>query len=169
MRETMMRTKTHEKKINETNNILLDVKNYLGGQRDCVTTQGIIGIDKIFRVYVVKDWYGDEEDCESYPEINKIIVKKSVEFYAKCWDHRNSCLNESETKRKMVMDWHENEKREALNGEYPQVARYVRECDENMERRSTEYMQRWIRSLNVIKKRTEKHEKNDLRRFFGTE
>ena len=94
IRETLMRTKTHEKKINETNDIFSDVKNYLGGQRDCVTTQGIIGIDKIFRGYIVKNWHGDDEDCESHHEINKIIVKKSVEFYVKFWNHRNSCLNE---------------------------------------------------------------------------
>ena len=104
-----MRIKTYEEKINETNDMLTDIKNYLGGRRDCVTTQGTIGFDKIFRGYIVKDWHGDDEDCESCHEINKIIVKKIVDFYAKFWDHRNSCLNESETKRKMVVDWCKNE------------------------------------------------------------
>lgn len=49
------------------------------------------------------------------------------------------------------MEWHEKEKIEALNREYPQVAKYVLECDEEMERKSTEYVQRWIRKLQVTK------------------
>ena len=66
------------------------------------------------------------------------------------------------------MEWCEKEKHEALKGEYPQVTKYVRECDEDMEIKLTEYVQRWIRSLHVTKKRSEKHKGNDIRQFFGT-
>lgn len=66
------------------------------------------------------------------------------------------------------MEWHEKEKCEALKGEYPQVVKYVRECDEDMEMKPMDYVQRWIRSLNVTKKRSEKYKGNDIRQFFGT-
>ena len=62
-------------------------------------------------------------------------------------------MNQSEFKWKIVMDWHEKAKQEELNSEYPQAVKHVRDCDEKMEKRSTEYMQRWIQSISVIKSR----------------
>ena len=56
---------------------------------------------------------------------------------------------------------------DALNGEYPQVAKYVSKCDENIERQSIEYVQRWIRSLHVIKGRSEKYKKTTWEDFLG--
>ena len=116
-------------------------KKYLNSDREHVTSQEVIGFDKMFREYIVKDWHGDNENCESCNECNKIIVKKSIEFCNKFWDNRNSCMNQSEFKRKMVMDWHEKAKQEALNSEYPQAVKYVRDCDENIEKLSMEYTQ----------------------------
>ena len=59
-----------------------------------------------------------------------------MEFYNKCWDYRNSYMNQSEFKRKMVIDLNEKAKKEVLNSEYPQEVKYARECNENMKKRS---------------------------------
>lgn len=152
MKEMLSKIKFYENKVREVQGLLSDVKKYFKGEKDFVASQVLIGFDKIFRGYVVKDWCGDNETCESCHEFNKVIVKKSVEFYNTCWDHRNSCMNKKELKRKMVLEWHEKAKQDALNSEYPQVVKHVKECDENMEIRSTEYMQRWIQTISVIKR-----------------
>ena len=110
MKEKLVRTKLYEEKVQEVKGLLSDIKKYFNGDRDYVTSQAVLGFDKIFIGYIVKDWYRDDENCESYHEFNRIIVKKSVEFYNKCWDHRNSCMNQKELKRKMVMDWYEKAK-----------------------------------------------------------
>ena len=169
VKEMLVKTKFYEEKVQEAQGLLSDIKKYLNGDREYVTSQAVIGFDKIFRGCVVKDWCGDDVNCESCQEFNRVIVKKSVEFYNKYWDHRYSCMNQKELKRKLVMDWHEKAKQEALNSEYPQVGKYVRECDENMEKRSTEYVKRWIQTISVMKGRSKRHKGNYKRKYFRTE
>ena len=59
MKELLVRTKIHERKNQETHGMLSNIKKYLNGDREYVTSQPAIGFDKIFRGYIVKDWHGD--------------------------------------------------------------------------------------------------------------
>ena len=54
-----------------------------------------------------------------------------------------------------------------LNGEYPQVKRFVQANEVNIENMTTEYIRRWILILKNIKKKVIKYKgKEDIRGFF---
>ena len=53
------------------------------------TNQSLIGIKELFRGYVVVVWEGTNLNSKKYRMLNKIVAKKCVEFYMKCWKERN--------------------------------------------------------------------------------
>ena len=125
--------------------------------------QVIIGHDKLFRGCVVKEWHGGNEEHEGFLKLNKVIVKNSVEHCFKCWEQRNEWMNDPDVKRKQLLEWCEKEREQAQNSEYLQVTRHAQRHNENVEERSMEYMQRWLFSLNAMKKNSEKHNRNLIR------
>ena len=40
-------------------------------------------------------------------EINKVIVRHIVNFYAKAWQHRNDVMHDLVKNRSFVIDWYE--------------------------------------------------------------
>ena len=56
----------------------------------------------------MKNWGNNNIDTTQYSQINKIIVKQSIKFYCKAWQHRNeSYFNESKYKEYMI-EWNSN-------------------------------------------------------------
>lgn len=60
--------------------MISDMKKYLDGNRDHVTTQAIIGFNILFRGHIVKYCHRNNEECESHHELNRVIVKKAWNF-----------------------------------------------------------------------------------------
>ena len=57
-----------------------DVEMCLKGKTKWRKTQKILGFDIIFRGFIAKDWYSNNQNCEKYAEHNKVIVKACVDF-----------------------------------------------------------------------------------------
>ena len=51
--------------------------------------QQYTGIQELFQEYVLIDWKGINLKSSKYKKLNKIITKKYIEYYDKCWKHRN--------------------------------------------------------------------------------
>ena len=65
-----------------------------------------------------------------------------------------------------MMEWHEKEVKEAKISNKKEVTRYVREHDENVELRATDYVQKWLCALNGVKKKAEIFKEGDIRLYF---
>ena len=51
---------------------------------------------ELFRGYVMKEWFETNMNIDMYRSLNKIVVHKCIEFYAKCWKHRNKAYHDKE-------------------------------------------------------------------------
>ena len=49
--------------------------------------QTIIGVNAIFREFIVKDWIITDIKYNQFKEYNKVIVKAVTNFYMRCWEH----------------------------------------------------------------------------------
>ena len=65
--------------------IVDDIENFLNGNDRRKKMQRVLGVNMIFRGFIVKDWHGDNRNCKKYLELNKKLVKLSVACYWKCW------------------------------------------------------------------------------------
>ena len=74
---------------NELNNFLCDIEKYLNSDNKFKTSQDIAGFKFLFRKYIIKDFFRNNEEYTVFFEFNKIIVKYSVEYYLKYWEQRN--------------------------------------------------------------------------------
>ena len=57
---------------------------YEDNEDECETNQRMIGMIELFRGHVVKAWFDANMSSDVHRTLNKIIVCKCVEFYAKC-------------------------------------------------------------------------------------
>ena len=75
--------KEYEKEVVEL--IITDISAYLNEEEtDFKTTQHLIGMDLLFKGWVVKNWINvNHEQSYVMKKLNKIIVKHSVIFYSK--------------------------------------------------------------------------------------
>ena len=51
---------------------------------------------ELFQGYIVVVWEGTDINIDKYRVLNKIVVKKCVEFYVKCWKYRNEAYHDTE-------------------------------------------------------------------------
>jgi len=67
-------------------NMIEDIMVYLenGDPDEYETTQHYIGMDAIFRGFIVRDWKEANFQCNKYRIVNKIVITHSVQFYRKC-------------------------------------------------------------------------------------
>ena len=56
---------------------------YKDNNEEYETSQNLIGMKELFRGYVVRVWIGADMSSDKYRKLNKIIVRKCVEFYVK--------------------------------------------------------------------------------------
>lgn len=66
-----------EKKIpdnikREAEQFLNDVKEYLNGDYNVAGSQSCIGFKQLFRGFILKDWFGSNDEEKKYLEANKI-------------------------------------------------------------------------------------------------
>ena len=66
------------------------------------TNQSLIGMKELFRGYVMVVWEGTDLNSKKYRVLNKIVVKKCVEFYVKCWKYRNEIYYDEEKQKERV-------------------------------------------------------------------
>ena len=123
-------------------------------------------MEELFRGYVVAVW--DGTDCSrKYHVLNKIVAKMCVEFYMKCWKHRNKIYPDESKQKERIIKWFENEKERAEQSEKTQVREFVKKFKINIEHCSVETIKTCIRNLKIFEQKIESKPVNDMRRYFG--
>jgi len=164
----LARNKPKEVHIEEIMSFVEDILRYLENEEEeeYEMNQQCVGMQELFRGYVVRDWEGTNFKSEKYEKLNRISVKRCVEHYDKCWKHRNSEYHDEEKQRKRLIKWYEKVKRKTENSNDRQLRMYgeTREIDVNRCKNDT--IKRWMHNTKEFEKRMEKTKKNDIRRCF---
>ena len=93
---------------------------------------------------------------KKYVDYNKIIVKHCLKYYWICWLDRNEIANNKIIQRDRVIRWYKNERELVINSKYPQVVKYTKDNEINVNNKSNEYIKRWIFILKEIRRQSEK-------------
>ena len=130
------------------------------------TNQGIIGIQYIFRGYIVKAWTGSNFSQDKYHKLNKIAVRLCIEHYYNCWIDRNKSFHDEEYQKERIMQWYQKVKESMRESPYPQVKAYVQRNELNIDRTTLNNIVRWIYNVKEMVKKADKRPQNDIRRYF---
>ena len=146
-----------------------DILQYLENEEEeeYETNQYLIGMQELFRGYIVVVQDGTNLRSKKYSVLNKIVTKKCVEFYVQCWKHRNKIFHNEEKQKECVKKWYEKEKERAENSNISQVRDFVKKFNINAELSNVETVKKWIMNLKKIEKKVESVPANDIRRYFG--
>ena len=166
----LLKNKPESVEVNEIMAYCEDILRYLEDdvedEDEYETTQRYVGMQEIFRGYIVKNWMGANINCTKYYVLNKVLVYECVMFYNKCWKHRNEVAQDETKQRERLIKWYENERNEARNSKYNQVRLYVQRCVLDVNRCNCDSIKRWILNLKNIEKKVEKIPQNDIRQFL---
>ena len=72
--------------------------------------------------------------------INKVIVRHSVKFYAKAWQHRNDIVHDPIKCRSFVIDWCEKIKDLIIAENRPDMKKYLCAKELDVEKCDTAYI-----------------------------
>jgi len=164
---------TTKEKINDeerlmVNLIINDIESYLlDDGNEYNTTQHLIGMKMIFRGWVVKNWSNvNQQTSFNMKKINKIIVKISVQFYSKCWKHRNEIMHSPEIYRKYMEEWYCNLRELIVRGNKPEMHKYLKTYEINVDQCSTSYIRKWNIDASEMYKKASTERLSDIRMFF---
>ena len=146
-----------------------DIMRYLEYEDDkdeCETSQWLIGMKDLFRGCIVKVWFGIDMSSDIHRSANKVIVRKCVEFYAKCWKHRNEAYHDKEKQKIRIKNWLRKEKEMAMQSENAQVREYANVFKINEDRSDIEKIKKWIMNLKKLQSKVEKVKRNDIRNYM---
>ena len=101
-----------------------------------------------------------------YRTLNKIVVRKCVEFYVECWKHRNEVYHDNDKQKERLRNWVIKEKESAVRSENAQVREYVRKFAINEEQSEVDKMKKWILNLKKLKTKVEKVPRGDIRKHM---
>ena len=89
--------------------------------------QHVIGMELLFKDWIVKNWLNmqDEQWLET-KQMNKVVVKISVTFYSKVWQHQNEVLHDNGKYSKYVIEWHRQLNDEIEKGYKLNMKKYAR-------------------------------------------
>jgi hypothetical protein len=159
---------TNENDKVEIGMIVDDIRNYvMKEQNEYATTQHVIGMDLLFKGWVVKNWLNvHNKQRHVMKRINKIIVKQSVIYYSKAWKNRNDVLHDTEKYREHVIDWHKRLVENIENSNKPSMRRYVRMQKLDLSKCDTGYIRLWNMSTVKMMKNAKDESVNDIRNYF---
>ena len=133
-----------------------DVEKYLmvNEGNEHMSIQHIIGLKHAFRGWIVKNQKNINEDQTlALKRINKIIVKQSNLFYSQVWQHRNDMSYNPQKCKEHVKMWHENVVQKVENSDKPEIKRWVRMQQLDLERCDSGHMQHWnIQTMYILSK-----------------
>ena len=112
------------------------------------------------------DWEGTNLNATKYKKLNKIIVRKCVEFYVKCWKERNEEYHNDDKQRNRIMKWYEKIKLKAENSNQRQMRLCVKKNEIKVQQCRTETIKRWMHNVKEFEKKIDKIPQNDIRRYF---
>ena len=166
--ETLIKNKSKEVNEDKIMSFVEDIMKYAQNEQegDYKSNQQYVGMQELFRRYIVIDWERTNFGNKKYKDLNKIIVKRCVEFYDACWKHRNDEYHNEEKQKKKLRDWYEKVKAKAENSDDTQIKLYVCKKRIDIDKCNNETIKRWLYNLKEFEKRIEKTKRNDIRRYF---
>jgi hypothetical protein len=148
--------------------IIGDIRKYLWQQEEgYVTTQQEVGMKYVFRGWVVMNWINvNHRQSHVMKQANKIIARKSVEFYSKAWSNRNECFHDKDRFRSHVVEWYERIVTCINEGNRSEMKRYLRNQQLDVDKCDSSYIQLWNVSILKLMKKTKEEVVGDIRNFF---
>ena len=164
----MIKNQPSSVEVNEIFSIIEDILRYIEQNEsdDYETNQGMIGMQELFRGYVVKVQNGVDFSRDNYRSLNKILVKYCVYYYNTCWKHRNEQFHNGERQRKWVIEWYKNINKYIQDKESPQVKLFICRNKLKIEMYKTEIILQWIYNVKEMIKKVSKLPYNNIRKFF---
>ena len=82
-----------------------DILRYLDDDDDdnYETNQGVIGIQELFRGYIVKVWFRTNFGGTKYHKINMITVQICIKYYYQYWIDRNKAYHNEILQKKRII------------------------------------------------------------------
>ena len=88
--------------------------------------------------------------------INKIIIKKCVEYYLQCWKDRNEDYKNEDKQRMRIITWYQNILEMVEKGGDAQVRKYVQKHQIDVENCRTESIRKWINNVKEFQRKIAK-------------
>ena len=123
-------------------------------------------MSELFRGHVVKLWFDTDMRSDVHRSLNKIVVRKCVEFYYKCWKHRNEAHHDAEKQKIRIRKWLVNKREMARNSVNLQVREHAKKFEIDEENSDIEKMKKWILNLKKMKTKVEKVPRMDIRNYM---
>ena len=148
--------------------MLSDIKNYIYNQNNPgLTTQSQLGMKYLFRGWVTKNWTNiNDPQNVIMKEINRILVRQSVEYYSEAWKQRNDLLHDPNYYKQYIVDWYNNVKNMITNEERMQVQTYLRTQPVDVNCCDASYIKSWILGILQMRKIVKESKRNDIRKYF---
>ena len=103
--------------------------------------QQLVGIDLIFKGWVVKNWANmSQKQSLGIKRINKMIVKYSVRFYSQVWVHRNEVMHDEQKYQAYVIEWYERIVKEIKKENKPGMKMCLKMQKLNVENSESSYI-----------------------------
>lgn len=124
-----------------------------GDPDDYETTQQCMGMKELFRGFIIKDWKGANYHCDKCKILNKMLIKHSVQFYRKCWMHRNEYYDNPEKQRSRINEWR-NKLKSFIERKEPLIVKlFIRRNQIHVNNSNTKTIKRLIcNSKEIMKK-----------------
>ena len=170
MEKLLLKLLKNKGKVN-VNEIMLfckDILLYLDSEDEdkYETNQYHVGMQELFRGYVVNDWTEVNFKTKKYRHLNAIIALECVSFYNRCWKHRIEILHDENKQKERMRTWYEREKEQGRNSNARQIRMYVEKYKFDTRTSSSDTYKRWSMNLKAIERKVEKIPMNDLRRYM---
>ena len=98
--------------------------------------------------------------------INKIIVNSSIQYYSKAWTQRNEIIYKPKVHKNYVINQHKNIKNLIEKGNKPEMIRYLRIYDIDVENCSNSYIRKWNMDALEMHKKTRTEVLRDIHTYF---
>ena len=166
--ETLMKSKPKEVAEDDIISFVEDIMKYVRNDDECdyQTNQQYVGMKELFRGFVVKVWFGVQLNDPKYHHLNKIIVKKCVNYYLQCWKDRNEDHMNEEKQRTRVLRWYHKLLKKVEESTDMQVKKYVMKHQIDVEHSRTDSIRTWINNVKNFQRKMEEIPKDDIRRYF---
>ena len=94
---------------------------------------------------------------KKYRKLNIIVVRKCMEFYIKCYKHRNDAYHNADRQKERIKNYVIKERENSMNSNIHQVRDYVRKFAINEEKSNVEKFKKWIMNLKKLKKDSKRY------------
>lgn len=88
-------------------------------------TLALLGHRYVYRGVIVKDWFGADDRCSRYSDVNATLAKLCVDFYITQWKRRNERRNSQVIRKERLLEWAQREYNDPQNQLNIKTARYL--------------------------------------------